>query len=290
MESILIVIPILTALMFELGLNLEPKDFKLILAQPRGVVAGLIGQVILLPCTALLICKLCGLSPLMAVGLMLIACCPGGSSSNVFSLIAGGNVALSVSLTALSSVITLFTMPLIMAWVMSADASPIELPIENLLIQNIFLMLVPIVVGLLIRVLVPREAKKIDAVLSKCAFPALMILAVVYFIEEYKAIVENFAELGLSVCLLMGSAMLIGTLISRGFRLPVRDRRTIVIEVGMQNAAQAIAVAGSPFVFNNPAIAAPAIIYALVMNVALLTYVGFIKRRNGLTTPAGDAE
>ncbi len=272
--SILIVLPILTLLMYELGLTLEPKEFKVMAKQPKSVMAGLTGQLILLPAAAFVICKACSLPPVLAIGLMLIACCPGGSSSNIFSMLAGGNVALSVTLTAVSSIITLFTMPLIMARVAESE---ITLPVGNLLVQNILLMLVPIIGGIITRKYAPFAAKLLHRALSRLAFPALMLLAVVFFISEYQAILDNFASLGLSVCLLMIAAMLCGYAISRTMRLDKRDTRTIIIEVGMQNAAQAIAVACSPFVFNNPAIAAPAIIYALVMNIALLAFVAYIR-------------
>lgn len=285
--AILIVLPILTALMFELGLTLEPKDFRLIASHPKAIIAGLLGQIILLPAAAYLICGICYLPPTFALGLMLIACCPGGSSSNVFSMLAGGNVALSVTLTALSSIITLFTMPAILEWVTMLEGSTvsIQLPLGNLIIQNIVLMLIPIAAGVLTQRFAPKAAGKIHAALSKFAFPALILLAAIFFISEYKAFLENFASIGLSVSLLMVMAMLIGSLLSRGMMLNVRDRRTIVIEVGMQNAAQAIAVAGSPFVFNNAAIAIPAIVYALIMNLALLSYVGIIRRKNSLSNP-----
>ena len=108
MNAVWIVLPILTLLMFELGLTLEIKDFKLFRQRPYPVIAGLIGQIILLPVLAFALGYLFHLEPLFFIGLVLIACSPGGSSSNIFSMIAKGDVALSVSLTALSSIITLF--------------------------------------------------------------------------------------------------------------------------------------------------------------------------------------
>ena len=115
MNTIFIVLPILTLLMFDLGLTLRPHDFQLILQRPLPVAAGLIGQILLLPLIAWAVGSFFHLSPLFLIGIMLIACSPGGSSSNVFSMLARGDVALSVTLTACSSLITLFTVPLIMA-------------------------------------------------------------------------------------------------------------------------------------------------------------------------------
>ena len=105
MNSILIVLPILTLLMFDLGLSLEFKDFLMVVMRPRAMFAGMLGQLVLLPLLAYLLVLALGLKPAIAIGVMLIACCPGGSSSNVFSKLAGGDVALSVSLTAVSSII-----------------------------------------------------------------------------------------------------------------------------------------------------------------------------------------
>lgn len=281
MNSIFIVLPILTLLMFDLGLTLLPRDFVFIVRKPRAALVGLFGQLIMLPLIAYAIASLFSLPPIFFIGVMLIACCPGGSSSNIFSKLAKGDVALSVSLTALSSIITLVTVPAIMQWVtVYVGASQgIQLPVVNLLMQNVFTMLAPIVLGILCRKYYSNVAMKIDRVLSKIAFPALMLLAGIFFVQHYDTIVEHFSVLGMCVGLLLLTAVALSGVGSRCMRLNNKERRTIVIEVGMQNAAQAIAVASSPFVFNDGRIAIPAIIYALLMNVVLLTYVSIIKVR-----------
>lgn len=281
MNSIFIVLPILTLLMFDLGLTLLPRDFVFIVRKPRAALVGLFGQLIMLPLIAYAITSLFSLPPIFFIGVMLIACCPGGSSSNIFSKLAKGDVALSVSLTALSSVITLFTVPVIMQWVtVYVGASQgIQLPVVNLLMQNVFTMLVPIVLGILCRKYYSNVAMKMDRVLSKIAFPALMLLAGIFFVQHYDTITTHFSVLGMCVGLLLLTAVALSGVGSRCMRLNNKERRTIVIEVGMQNAAQAIAVASSPFVFNDGRIAIPAIIYALLMNVVLLTYVSIIKVR-----------
>ena len=281
MNSIFIVLPILTLLMFDLGLTLRPLDFVLIAKRPRAVFVGLFGQLIMLPLIAYAIALLFSLPPIFFIGVMLIACCPGGSSSNIFSMLAKGDVALSVSLTALSSIITLVTVPAIMQWVtVYVGASQgIQLPVVNLLMQNVFTMLAPIVLGILCRKYYSNVAMKMDRVLSKIAFPALMLLAGIFFVQHYDTITTHFSVLGMCVGLLLLTAVVLSGVGSRCMRLNNKERRTIVIEVGMQNAAQAIAVASSPFVFNDGRIAIPAIIYALLMNVVLLTYVSIIKVR-----------
>lgn len=211
---------------------------------------------------------------------MLIACSPGGSSSNVFSMLAKGDVALSVTLTAFSSFITLITLPLIMSayTALLGTASDVTLPVGNLLMQNIVLMAVPIIIGLLLRRYRPNTAEKIHAVLKRLAFPALILLATVFFLQHKSTIISEFPSLGLSISIFILLAMAGGAFLSWLMHLTGKERRTIVIEVGMQNAAQAITVACSPLVFNNEIIAIPAIIYALMMNVILLIYVAVLKK------------
>ena len=279
MNSLFIVLPILTVLMFDLGLTLELKDFVLVIKRKKAMLAGMIGQLIFLPLIAWAVAKLMNLSPLMTIGLVLVASCPGGSSSNVFSMLAKGDVALSVSLTAVSSIVTLFTLPLIMQFATASvgEATGISLPIGNLLVQNLLTMLLPIVLGIVLRRFRPAIAGKTDKLLSRLAFPALMFLAAVFFVQHRETISANFSSLGFACTALLLCAVALALLLCLLFRLDKREKRTIIIEVGMQNAAQAIAVASSPFVFNDGRIAIPAIVYALMMNVVLLLYVGGIK-------------
>ncbi len=288
MNPIFIVLPILAILMFELGLTLRLPDFLMLLRRPRPVIAGLIGQIIGLPIIAFAVAKICvyigiQLEPIFFVGLILIACCPGGSSSNVFSMLAKGDVALSVSLTAFSSIITLFTIPIIMHWAVvfssSELSSNISLNVGNLIVQNIVLMVVPILLGVACHKFTPRIATRLDAILRRIAFPALMLLVIIFFAQHKDNIISNFGNLGGATLTLLLVAIALAAILCLIFRLTGRERRTIVIEVGMQNAAQAIAIASSPYVFNEPRMAIPAIIYALLMNIVLLIYVAVLQRK-----------
>lgn len=275
--------PILIILMFLLGTDLNKKSFTDVARNPRAVIIGMIGQIILLPLIAFALAWILNLPPVYFMGLVLIACCPGGSSSNVFSMLAKGDVALSVTLTAISSIITLFTIPVIMEFVARfvSEQSGVEvnLPFGRLIVQNIVLLFVPLFIGIMFRHYLPGPAAKVNKVLSKLAFPALMALALVFFLQNTQAIKENIAVLGLTVTALILLAMLCSSTLSRMTKSGTAVRRTIVIEVGMQNAAQAIAIASSPFIFNSGEMAIPAIIYALLMNVILLIYVGVIKAK-----------
>ncbi|MDH8701480.1 BASS family bile acid:Na+ symporter [Dysgonomonadaceae bacterium PH5-43] len=283
MNTIFIVLPILAILMFQLGIELNVKDFSLFIKRPKPVIIGLIGQLFLLPLLAFVWAYVFKLEPLFFIGLILIACSPGGSSSNIFSLLAKGDIALSVTLTAFSSVLTLFTIPVIMSAVINlideySDQS-INLPLGSLIAQNIIMMLVPILLGLLFKYKLPEKAEKTRKFISKIAFPALLVLITVFFIQHYATILQYIGRLGIVVLLLILSALLGGYLLSLLTGLKEKEKRTIVIEVGMQNAAQAIAIASSPFIFNNDIIAIPAILYSLLMNVVLLVYIRIKARQ-----------
>ena len=283
MNTIWIVIPVLLVLMFLLGTDLNKEAFANVARNPRAVMAGMTGQLVFLPLIAIGVAWALNLPPVYFMGLVLVACCPGGSSSNVFSMLAKGDVALSVTLTAFSSVITLFTLPLVMGGVaelVSQQAGlEINLPVGKLLVQNLVLLFAPMLLGIMLRHFRPRIAAKVNRVLGKCAFPALMLLAGVFFLQYTNEIIKNFTVLGIAAGALILMAMLCSSLLSRTGRFSAGVRRTIVIEVGMQNAAQAIAIASSPFIFNSGEMAIPAIIYALMMNVILLLYVAVIRRR-----------
>lgn len=280
--AIWIVLPILTLLMFDLGLSLRVEDFGKVFRQPGPLAVALFGQIVLLPAIALGLASMFHLPPVFFIGLILIACCPGGSSSNVFSKLAGGDVALSVTLTAISSIITLFTIPVIMSWAtdLVGESVGISLPVGNLIKQNLLLMLLPVVLGLILHYAWPDGAAKTDRILGRLAFPLLLLLITVFYIQHHKTILANIGILGLCVTALILVAILCSSLLSRLVRTGEKQRRTVVIEVGMQNAAQAIAIASSPFIFANDQMAIPAILYSLMMNIVLLIYVGLVRRKD----------
>ena len=280
--AIWIVLPILTLLMFDLGLTLKFEDFGKVFRSPWPIAIALVGQLILLPLIALGLAWAFKLPPVFFIGLVLIACCPGGSSSNVFSKLAGGDVALSVTLTALSSVITLFTIPVIMslATTMVGQSVGITLPVGNLIKQNLLLMLVPVLLGIGMHYAWPNAAEKTDKVLGKLAFPLLLVLITVFYIQHHKTIIDNIGILGVCVTALILVAIGCSSLLSRLVKTGDKQRRTVVIEVGMQNAAQAIAIASSPFIFADEEMAIPAILYSLMMNIVLLIYVGVLRKRD----------
>ncbi len=276
-NPVLIVLPILLLLMYDLGIEFKLKDVTQLAKHPKAVWIGLFAQIIGLPLVAILLGKFFTLEPYIFVGLVLIACSPGGSSSNMFTYIAKGDITLAVTLTALSSVITIFTIPPILSYVIQTSGygiiENIKLPVGKLFVQNIVLLLLPIALGMLTKKYRPNFAAKAKKVLDKSAFPALLILATIFFITNKQIIIDNFGSLTFIVSLLIIGAMILGIGLGYLARLKNEQRRTIAIEVGIQNAAQAIAIASSPFILNDNKVAVPAIIYALMMNIILLTYI-----------------
>lgn len=281
MNTIWIVLPILTLLMFQLGMELDRHAFRRVVHHPGALAAGLAGQLLLLPLIAFGVALAFRLPPLFFLGLMLIACCPGGSSSNIFSMLAKGDVALSVTLTALSSIITLFTIPAVMGFATRFAAThsdmAIHLPVGRLFLQNIVLQFLPMAAGMLFRHRCPKRARRLHTLLGRIAFPALMLLVALFFLQYADTILRHLGRLGMAAAALILLAMLGGALLARMLRTGGKARRTIVIEIGMQNAAQAIAIASSPLIFNAPQMAIPAIVYALLMNVILLVYLKTLR-------------
>ena len=178
--------------------------------------------------------------------------------------------------------ITLLTIPFIMAWTTSlvGETAGISLPVGNLIGQNLLLMLLPVLLGIGLNYAWPKGAGKVDRVLAKLAFPLLLVLITVFYVQHRVTILQNIGTLGLCVTLLILLAIGCSALLSRLVRNDARQRWTVVIEVGMQNAAQAIAIASSPLVFANEEMAIPAILYSLMMNIVLLIYVGVVRRKN----------
>ena len=141
-------------------------------------------------------------------------------------------------------------------------------------------MLLPVLLGIGIHYAWPKAAEKMDKVLTKLAFPLLLVLITIFYLQHHKTILKTIGVLGLCVTVLILVAIGCSSLLSRLVRNDAAQRRTVVIEVGMQNAAQAIAIASSPLIFASEEMAIPAILYSLMMNIVLLSYVGLVRARN----------
>lgn len=234
-----------------MGLSLTDKDFRNIFLHPRAVTTGLISQMLLLPLIAFFIARISNIDPLYKVGLMIIAACPGGATSNLVTYILKGNVALSISMTAINSLITLITIPLVVTlsleFFIHQDAN-IRLNVGDTMLNVFLITLLPAYVGTRIRKWKPLLADGVERYL-KVILPLLLALiyAGVVFIdrEGQAATFNDFLMIFPYTLALHLLAMGTGLLVSRMSRLEARDRMTIAIEVGLQNSALAIFVAAT---------------------------------------------
>lgn len=253
-------------IMLGMGMSLVINDFKQVAKFPKAVILGLIGQILVLPVLAFILVKLLNVTPVIAVGVMLVAVCPGGSSSNLISHLAKGDTALSISLTAISSLITVFTIPLIvgfsMAHFMSAD-QVIELPVGKTILTLIVITLLPVTLGMLIKAkysaFASRQETKVN--IFSGLFLAFLVFAIIY--QQPHVVIQGFYSTGLVVLSLNIFSMLAGYLMAHIFKLNIKQKITIGIEVGIQNSTLAILIATT--ILHQAEIAIPAAIYALIM-------------------------
>ena len=284
-ESILtsVLLPLsLFIIMLGLGLSLVVDDFKRVLLYPKAVAVGLTNQLILLPLVGFGLALLFNLSPVMAVGLMLIAACPGGSTSNMITFVARGDTALSITLTAFSGLVTIITIPLIITLSIgyfepTTGIEAIEAPVVDIVLQLVAITAVPVTIGMLIRRFKPDFALKMDRparIGSVLIF--IFVLAVVIFANT-DVLKEHFLALSGVTAALNLATMALGFITARLAALEMRRAVTICIESGIQNGTLAIVVATSILGVGEMAI--PGGVYSLIMFVSgglVMFYFGVI--------------
>ena len=248
-----------------MGLSLTHRDFKNVFFRPRAVIIGILSQIFLLPIIAFSIALLTNLDPYMKVGLVIIAACPGGATSNLVTYLLNGNIALSISMTALNSIITLLTIPVnvsIALMVFLQTDTAVRLDVWDTILKVFLLTIVPAYIGVTIRHRKSDFAKRLNRPLK---FILPLILLVVYigvlFIDEgdKTSNTGDFWSLMPVALLLNALSMFLGWQIAYLTRLKKRERFTIAIEVGLQNSALAIFVAST--LLGNRTMALVAVVY-----------------------------
>lgn len=272
----------LAAVMLGMGLSLVPQDFQRITRDPKAVAVGTICQVLLLPLIGVLITLLIPMQSAIAVGLIVLAICPGGPSSNLITYLAKGDVALSVTLTALSSIITVFTIPLFTNLALQhfmGQSAAISLPIGQTMLQIFLITLLPTAIGMVIRHSFPNTAKRIEKQMSRLAAGLLALIIVLLLIREGSKLPGFIVQVGIGALLLNLLAILTGFLVGKLFRLPFAQQICIAIEVGIQNGTLAIAITAG--LLNNLDMAIPAAVYSLLMYLtgfAIILYSRKVSR------------
>jgi BASS family bile acid:Na+ symporter len=277
----------LAIVMLGMGLSLVPEDFKRITRDPKAVVVGTVCQVLLLPLIGTLITLVVPMQPEIAVGLLVLAVCPGGPSSNLITYLAKGDVALSVTLTAVSSIVTVFTIPLFTNLALQhflGESAAIALPIGTTTLQIFLITLLPTVIGMAIRNQFPGTARRLERQMSRLAAGLLALVIVLLLVKEGSKLPGFLVQVGVGVLLLNLVAMLTGFLAGKVFRLPLAQQICIAIEVGIQNGTLAIAITAG--LLNNPDMAMPAAIYSLLMYITGFGAILYGRQSIGSAEPA----
>ncbi|MBD2100385.1 bile acid:sodium symporter family protein [Leptolyngbya sp. FACHB-261] len=258
----------LAIVMLGMGLSLVPEDFKRITRYPKAVAVGTVCQVLLLPLIGSLITLVVPMQPEIAVGLLVLAVCPGGPSSNLITYLAKGDVALSVTLTAVSSIITVFTIPLFTNLALQyflGKSAALALPIGTTILQIFLITLLPTAIGMAIRHQFPDTARRLEKQMSRLAVGLLALIIVLLLVREGSKLPGFLVQVGVGALLLNLLATLAGFLAGKLFRLPLAQQICIAIEVGIQNGTLALAITAG--LLNNPDMAVPAAVYSLLMYV-----------------------
>lgn len=271
----------LIIIMVGLGMSLSIPDFRRVVQFPRAALVGLGCQLLVLPLVGFGLAHLFGLPPIWAVGLMLIAACPGGPTSNLITFVSRGDTALSITLTALSSAATVVTIPLILAFSIGhfgVEAAAIRSPIGEIVLQIVAITAVPVSLGLLVRHFRPGLADRLrGTVRVASAVIFLLVLGAVIY-DQRQVLVEHFFALSGVTATLNVVTMTLGFLIARLFLLDMRRTVTIAIEAGIQNGTLAIVIAMS--ILGVGEMAVPPGIYSLLMFVSgglLMGYFGAVR-------------
>ena len=285
-----IILPLsLFFIMFGMGLSLKPVDFKRIFKNPKAVSIGFLAQLLLLPLLAFTIAILLKLPAEIAVGLMIIALAPGGATSNMFSYLAKGDVALSISLTALVSIITPFSIPIIAAFSISyfmGASTSFELPILKTIVQLLVITIVPVCLGMIFASFWPKLARIIEHKLKWLAIIFMFLIITLIIIKNRDNMLHFFYQAGNATLMLNVLALFIGFQLAKLANLSAKQAITISFEVGIQNGTLALVVAGT--LIGNATMMIPAVTYGLLMFITGGIFSFWLKRKNQqqLVTPA----
>ena len=266
---------LLGVVMFGMGLSLRGRDFALVLGRPRDVAVGVAAQYVCMPLAAWAIAKALGLPAEIALGVILVGACPGGTASNVIAYLAKGDVALSVTMTACSTLLAPLATPAIV-WLLAGES--IEVDVAKMFLDIVKIVIAPVVVGVAVNELLPRFAARIRRAMP--AFSALVVAVIVLGVVAASAgrIREAAALVALAVVLHNALGMALGWGAGRLFRMDASRRRTLAIEVGMQNSGLAVSLAAMHFA-SMPLAAVPGALFSVWHNLSGAIFANFCARR-----------
>lgn len=270
-------------IMLGLGLSLSLADFARVAKFPKPVLIGLACQLLLLPLACFFLAKLFGLAPALAVGLMLLAASPGGTTANLYSHLAHGDVALNITLTAVNSVIAILTMPLIvnlsLAYFMSADQA---IPLQFAKVVQVFIIVLgPVAIGMWLRSRLPGFAERMQKPVKIVSALFLLLIILLAVAKDWRTFVDYAPSVGGAALAFNLLSMAVGYCVPRLLKLNLRQAIAIAMEIGIHNGTLAIALALSPALLNNPTMAIPAAIYSLIMFITAALFGLWVNRVHG---------
>ena len=262
---------ILGIIMLGMGMTMTVDDFKGVLQSPKAVLIGVVAQFVVMPGLAYVLCKLFNLPPEIAVGVILVGCCPGGTASNVITYMAKGNVALSVACTSVSTLLAPVLTPAIFYLLASQW---LKIDAASMFISILQVVLLPIVIGLILRTWLKRQVESYIQVMPLVSVIAIVAIVAAIIGGSKAAILQSGLLILAVVILHNGLGYLLGFTAARFFKLPYADSKAIAVEVGMQNSGLGVALAAVHFA-ASPITAVPSAIFSLWHNIsgpALATY------------------
>ncbi|MDQ2621610.1 MAG: bile acid:sodium symporter family protein [Actinomycetota bacterium] len=288
-----VVLPIaLAIIMFTLGLGLTVDDFKRVIRIPKGVGVGLFNLLLISPFLAFMLAEAFNLNAEMAVGLVLLGATPGGTLANMFTHLAKGETALSITMTAVSSVVAVITIPLFLGLATDRFGNVGNLDEVNMLsvaLRTFLITVLPLTIGLWVHHRMGARAENLRQRLSPVSLVLFVLVVIGAVAAEFDLIKEHFAKVALAALALNLLAMAISFTLSRAVRLNDRQATAIALELGVHNATVAIAVAG---MLDVDALMIPAAVYSLFMFITAGLFARFMHRRNRAAEaaiPAGAA-
>jgi BASS family bile acid:Na+ symporter len=272
---------VLGIVMLGMGLSLQIKDFKAVLRSPKVAIIGFLLQLLLLPILALFVIKAFALNQTAAAGLFLLALCPGGATSNLFSFIAKGNLALSVSLTSVVSMLSPFMLPIAFIGFIhyngSVDSQHFNLPLLPAMKQLALVTLLPTVIGMCIRYFADQWSQSVIPLIKKGSTIAMLLVVSALVLTNLNIIPAMLSLHGAAVVTLCGLALIIAYFIAGKFNVNETDRKTIAIEVGVQNAGTAMMIAFT--IMHQPTLATIPLMYGLLMNIPAFIFVYWLLNK-----------
>ena len=277
-----VVLPLALAfIMLALGLGLTVEDFARVARRPRDFAVGALSQIVVLPAVAFILASVWPMAPELALGLMIIAAAPGGVTSNILTAFARGDVALSISLTAVISLLSVITIPLIVVFSYGqfiGEQAGQDISVAGTAIGVFLIVAVPVLIGLSIRRFAESFALRAEPAARGVSAVLFVLVLAGAIVQERSNIVPYFAQAGLVTLVLNLLMMAIAYLLARMFATGPRQRIAIAIECGLQNGTLAIAVA--VLLFGGGLATVPAATYSLTMFVTALIYIAVLRRRS----------